>query len=134
MQEKGKVTHYKNRKFGKLFAEYVEKFEDNKEVVEKLYNNLPKDSLGKTSLTGIIQGYQAGNLSGAINYITENSVPAEFHADRLFHILNFLDVPSDSEMIELARETLGVKDFEYPPTSKFGTFSNLRKVKNPGRP
>ncbi len=39
MQDK-KVEHYRNRKFGEHFKKYTKNIGDNKEVVEKLYNNL----------------------------------------------------------------------------------------------
>ncbi len=129
-EKKGK--RYRNTKFSEHFKKYTEDIGKNKEVVEKLYNKIPP-SLGKSSLTNIIQGYQSGNLLGDKFFITLNSIQVKEHANRFSHILNFLDVPSDSEMIGLARKTFGV-DFKYPPTSKFKTFQHLPKVRNPGRP
>ena len=112
------VEYYTNEEFGELFLEYVKELGNNNEIAEKLYNKI---SLGKSSLISIVYEYKKGNLLGNNAYITPNSLPVKEHADRLAHILNFLDVPADSKMIELARETFKV-NFEYPPTSEFKKF------------
>jgi len=127
MADKNEVKYYKNPKFGKLFREYIKDLGTNHEIAEELYK---KTTLGKSSLTSIILGYKGGNLLGNNAYTTPNSLPVKEHADRLAYILNSLDVPPSSKMIELARETFDI-DFEYPPTSKFKDFKkNFITVRN----
>lgn len=116
MPEENEVRYYINEEFGDLFSGLIKSIGGNKKAAEKIYNSI---SLGKASLRGMISGYRKGNLLGNNPHRTQNSSEVWEHANKLSYILYYLEVPSDSEMIGLAKKTLGDHNFKYPPTDPF---------------
>ena len=116
---KSKVEYYRSGKFGEFFRIHLERIWTREDILGHLLESpLP---LKKDTMNSIISGYCKGNLLGATSYLTRRKkMDVGAYAVRLSHFLNILEVQEDSEMIQLARETMDIC-FDYPPKEEFIT-------------
>ena len=106
-----------NPEFGELFSSHLLELSMSRdEISEYLSLCLP---IGKLSVYSDLRWYKGGNLLGDAHHLTRRGI-INFgrHIGKLIHILNTLDVKSNSRMLDIVREETKL-EFTYPPKGDY---------------